>query len=51
MISSELIGRVIPLHGYTPVFCLMGILHPLALILIWKIGAPKAQVVEAEVLV
>ena len=42
MISSEVIGRVVTQTGYTPLFSIMMVLHPLALALIWSSMQEKA---------
>jgi ACS family hexuronate transporter-like MFS transporter len=41
MLSAEILGQIIPRHGYTPIFWVMGLLHPLALLLIWRLRAPR----------
>jgi MFS transporter, ACS family, hexuronate transporter len=43
ILFSEIAGRCIATVGYLPLFCVMGLLHPLALLLIWRIqGRPVA---------
>ena len=37
MISSEAIGYVVTRHGYTPLFLVMGILHPIVIVLLWRV--------------
>jgi ACS family hexuronate transporter-like MFS transporter len=37
MISSEAIGYLVMHGGYTPVFFMMALLHPLAIVLLWKV--------------
>ncbi|MDR3723854.1 MAG: MFS transporter [Terracidiphilus sp.] len=37
MLSSELIGCVVMTNGYTPLFVVMGLFHPLVLVLIWTV--------------
>ena len=37
LISTGIVGRLVTNYSYRPVFAIMGLLHPLALILIWKI--------------
>lgn len=37
MLSSELIGYVVTHHGYTPLFYLMALLHPMVLVLLWRV--------------
>jgi ACS family hexuronate transporter-like MFS transporter len=41
LLSAEILGQVIPRHGYTPIFLVMGLLHPLALLLIWRLRTPR----------
>ena len=36
MVSSEIIGYFVMHQGYLPVFFIMAVLHPLALIILWK---------------
>jgi ACS family hexuronate transporter-like MFS transporter len=36
MISSEIIGYFVMHQGYLPVFFIMAVLHPLALVILWK---------------
>lgn len=35
MLSTEVIARVVTYHGYLPLFFIMMLLHPLALLLLW----------------
>lgn len=37
LISTQIVGRLVTAYSYTPVFVLMGLLHPLALLLIRRI--------------
>jgi ACS family hexuronate transporter-like MFS transporter len=37
MISSEVIGYVVIRHGYTPLFFMMGFLHPIVIVLLWRV--------------
>jgi ACS family hexuronate transporter-like MFS transporter len=37
MISSEVIGAIVTHYGYTPLFFLMGLLHPCVLVLLWTL--------------
>jgi MFS transporter, ACS family, hexuronate transporter len=37
LLSSELIGHAIGTIGYVPIFAVMAVLHPLALLLIWAL--------------
>ena len=46
MISAELLGRVIPTHGYGPVFWVMGFLHPVALFLLWRVKPRVVRVLS-----
>ena len=41
LISNELVGRLVTSWSYTPVFVVMGFLHPLALLLIWQVRKYK----------
>jgi ACS family hexuronate transporter-like MFS transporter len=41
LISNELVGRLVTSWSYTPVFVVMGFLHPLALLLIWQVRKCK----------
>jgi ACS family hexuronate transporter-like MFS transporter len=36
LVSNELVGRLVTSWSYTPVFMVMGLLHPLALLLVWQ---------------
>jgi ACS family hexuronate transporter-like MFS transporter len=49
LLSAEILGQVIPGHGYTPIFWAMGLLHPLALLLVWRLRTPrKTEFVATE---
>jgi ACS family hexuronate transporter-like MFS transporter len=37
MLSSELIGFVVMHHGYTPLFFMMGVLHPIVIVFLWRV--------------
>jgi MFS transporter, ACS family, aldohexuronate transporter len=37
MISSEIIGSIVIRYGYTPLFFIMGVLHPLVLVFLWRV--------------
>lgn len=37
MISSEIIGYVVTRHGYTPLFFMMGLLHPIVIVFLWRV--------------
>jgi MFS transporter, ACS family, hexuronate transporter len=43
MISSEIIGYFVTHQGYLPVFFIMALLHPIALIILWKAFADTPQ--------
>jgi MFS transporter, ACS family, hexuronate transporter len=49
MISSEIIAYFVTHGGYTPVFFLMAVLHPIALILVWRIYDKKSSVRESVI--
>lgn len=42
MLSTALVGQLVTHVSYTPVFVAMGFLHPLALLLLWRIRADRA---------
>ena len=50
MLSSEIIGYLVVHGGYTPVFLIMAILHPVAIVLLWSTFArkPAPQTVVGE---
>jgi len=37
MVSSEIVGYFVTHGGYTPVFFLMAVLHPIAITLLWPV--------------
>jgi ACS family hexuronate transporter-like MFS transporter len=37
MLSSEVVGYLVTHGGYTPVFFLMAVLHPIAIALLWPV--------------
>jgi hypothetical protein len=39
MLFTNLVGRLVTHFSYSPVFLIMGCLHPIALILIWRAAA------------
>lgn len=39
--ATSLIGRVVTNISYTPIFLTMGVLHPLALLLVWSVRSPR----------
>jgi ACS family hexuronate transporter-like MFS transporter len=41
LISTGVVGRLVTDYSYVPVFALMGVLHPLALVLIWQVKARR----------
>lgn len=46
MLSSEVVGYLVTHGGYTPVFCLMAVLHPVAIVLLWPVFRETASPVE-----
>jgi len=46
LISTGVVGRLVTDYSYVPVFCLMGGLHPLALLLIWQIKTRRVTPAE-----
>jgi ACS family hexuronate transporter-like MFS transporter len=44
MISTNIVGRLVTNYSYTPVFILMGLLHPLALLLLWRVREGREAV-------
>lgn len=46
MLSSEAVGYLVMHGGYTPVFCLMAILHPIAIVLLWPVFRERASPAE-----
>jgi MFS transporter, ACS family, hexuronate transporter len=49
MLSSEIIAYFVTHGGYTPVFFLMAVLHPIALALVWRIYENKQSVRESVI--
>jgi ACS family hexuronate transporter-like MFS transporter len=45
-LSTSLIGRCVTRLSYTPVFCGLAVLHPLALVLLWAIRSSRASTVQ-----
>jgi ACS family hexuronate transporter-like MFS transporter len=43
MISTNLVGRMVTSYSYTPVFIAMGVLHPLAYLLIRGLRRRQAE--------
>jgi ACS family hexuronate transporter-like MFS transporter len=51
MVSSEIVGYLVTHGGYTPVFFLMALLHPIAIALLWPVfrqGRPLVDVVPVQ---
>ena len=46
LISTGIVGRLVTDYSYVPVFALMGILHPLALLLIWRVRESRTKRLE-----
>ncbi len=46
LLSTNLIGHVITSYSYAPVFYGLAIVHPLALLLLWRIRAARAASVS-----
>lgn len=46
MISSEIVGYLVTHGGYTPVFFLMAVLHPIAIVLLWPVFRQKRPLVD-----
>jgi ACS family hexuronate transporter-like MFS transporter len=49
MLSSEIIAYFVTHGGYTPVFFLMAVLHPISLALVWRIYDNKQSVHESVI--
>ena len=47
ILFMDVVGRLVTSYSYTPVFILMGCLHPIAMICVWKV-ARAARHVEPE---
>jgi MFS transporter, ACS family, hexuronate transporter len=45
MLSTGIIGHLVTSYSYSPVFVLLGMVHPLALVLLWQLRRSKAHVV------
>ena len=43
MISTNLVGRAVTYYSYGPVFLAMGVLHPLAFLLIWRFARMRVD--------
>ena len=43
MLFTNLVGRLVTYVSYSPVFVIMGCLHPIAFVLIWRAAARKAS--------
>ncbi len=41
MLSSEIVGYLVMHGGYTPVFFIMAVLHPIAIVLLWPVFADR----------
>lgn len=48
MLSSELIGYLVTHGGYTPAFLGMAVLHPLAIVILWKVFLEHPSSAEME---
>lgn len=46
MISSEVVGYLVMHGGYTPVFFLMAVLHPIAIALLWPVFRQRRPLVD-----
>lgn len=46
MLSSEVVGYLVTHGGYTPVFCLMAVLHPLGIALLWPVFRERPSMAE-----
>jgi ACS family hexuronate transporter-like MFS transporter len=44
MLSSEAVGYLVTHGGYTPVFCIMALLHPVAIALLWRVFSGQPQI-------
>ncbi len=44
MVSTQMIAHSIVRAGYLPVFCVMGLLHPLALTIVWRLRETPAAI-------
>jgi ACS family hexuronate transporter-like MFS transporter len=43
MLATNVVGQLVTAYSYTPVFALMGLLHPLALLLLWRVREGRDQ--------
>jgi len=48
MIASELLGKLVTSHGYTPAFWVMGFLHITALFIVWPLRHSAAYLSSSE---
>ncbi len=46
MVSSEIVGYLVTHGGYTPVFFLMALLHPIAIALLWPVFCERRPLVD-----
>jgi hypothetical protein len=51
MLFTNLVGRLVTHVSYSPVFMIMGCLHPIALLLIWRAVASARRAETSPVLV
>jgi ACS family hexuronate transporter-like MFS transporter len=51
MLSSEIVGYLVTHGGYTPVFFLMAILHPIAIVLLWPVYRQGRSAMKQDVVV
>jgi MFS transporter, ACS family, hexuronate transporter len=51
MISSEIIALLVTHGGYTPVFVMMAILHPIAITILWSIYSCRDSTLDGPVVV
>lgn len=47
MLSSEIVGYLVTHGGYTPVFCLMALLHPIAIAMLWPVYTQGRSAISA----
>jgi ACS family hexuronate transporter-like MFS transporter len=48
LLSTELIPRIVHNQGYPALFAVMGILHPVALFMIWKLRATSSATIDFQ---
>ena len=48
LISTELISHAIGTLGYVPIFAVMGVMHPLALLLLWSLRPAMSSIAEMQ---